>query len=435
MRKLIGVIPIMVLCVSFAVAGMTRLPNGLSIATETQEESADVTPGAGALFVNGTLEVNGATRFDGDITKAGIDVLNPQTASILAASSNTAITATSSLIVIYSQYESIISSAHPVISTASVTAYSLIRLYVSSNPFTFYDNDTVPYSGMELSSATVMTIGKGQWVDFMYHDGRWHQGSVPSFGSDVVIGGDLWVTGNDITFGNAETINNSTDGSIKFTDGTNTLATIVDDGSAGSINLGNTSRKISDDGTNYDLSFSTDTDMGIAKTKYGHIGRYITGDATNYEIDIATNVNVAQGTVSAEQLTSTDDATIADLTTTYRVLITTGRVGLTDPSGNGLTNYRISITTAIMDTHEYSLVGVADGKAGDFIIRAGTYCVQGVFSSAGAVTLSADVCSNDTGTSNGTDISLNVYDGGKFPIIDNQSGSTLTANIDIHVYE
>lgn len=79
--------------------------------------------------------------------------------------------------------------------------------------------------------------------------------------ADASIGTDLTVTGNDITFGNAETISNTTDGSIKFTDGTNTLATIVDDGTAGSLNLGNTARKISDDGTNFELDLSTNVNM------------------------------------------------------------------------------------------------------------------------------------------------------------------------------
>lgn len=55
----------------------------------------------------------------------------------------------------------------------------------------------------------------------------------------IVTQGDVTVNGNDIVFGNAETITNSTNGQIGFTDGTNTLATVIDDGTTGTVSAAN----------------------------------------------------------------------------------------------------------------------------------------------------------------------------------------------------
>ncbi len=92
----------------------------------------------------------------------------------------------------------------------------------------------------------------------------------------LTLAADLTITGNDIVFGNGETISNATDASIKFTDGTNTLATIVDIGSAGAFNLGNTNRKITD--ASYELQVSTDINMTNAPIKnIGNAGTDFTG--------------------------------------------------------------------------------------------------------------------------------------------------------------
>ncbi|MDZ7587167.1 MAG: hypothetical protein U0946_05385, partial [Patescibacteria group bacterium] len=47
--------------------------------------------------------------------------------------------------------------------------------------------------------------------------------------------GDLTISGNDLTFGNGESISNATDGTINFTDGSNSLAQIYDAGTIGNL--------------------------------------------------------------------------------------------------------------------------------------------------------------------------------------------------------
>jgi hypothetical protein len=48
-------------------AGTSNEPNGLIIGTKADKATADVTPGEKDLFVDGTVEVDGATRLDGDV--------------------------------------------------------------------------------------------------------------------------------------------------------------------------------------------------------------------------------------------------------------------------------------------------------------------------------------------------------------------------------
>jgi len=67
MKKLILGIGIIMLSSVFVIA-TSDSPNGITTATEAQKAIADVTPGAGDIYVPGTAEVDGPTRLDGATT-------------------------------------------------------------------------------------------------------------------------------------------------------------------------------------------------------------------------------------------------------------------------------------------------------------------------------------------------------------------------------
>lgn len=74
MKKLIIVISILVMPL-LILAGTSDFPRGLTVATEAEKATADVPPGAGDIYVPGTLEVDGAVRLDGTYTQTGeVDV-------------------------------------------------------------------------------------------------------------------------------------------------------------------------------------------------------------------------------------------------------------------------------------------------------------------------------------------------------------------------
>lgn len=75
-------------------------------------------------------------------------------------------------------------------------------------------------------------------------------------GGHVTMLGNLILSAGTIKLPNSLYIDNSTNGSLKITDGTNTLFTVVDEGTTGSIYFGSSARKILD-GT-YAISVSTD---------------------------------------------------------------------------------------------------------------------------------------------------------------------------------
>lgn len=71
MKKLIGLVAIVALFASLALAGSTRLPGGLSVATETQEVASGVTMGDGDVYIADALTVGGATTHVGSTTLTG----------------------------------------------------------------------------------------------------------------------------------------------------------------------------------------------------------------------------------------------------------------------------------------------------------------------------------------------------------------------------
>jgi hypothetical protein len=78
-------------------------------------------------------------------------------------------------------------------------------------------------SGLDLGNNLLTNIGNGG-TDF-------------TSGGGLTLAADLTITGNDLAFGNGETISNTTDGTISFTDGTNTLLSIIDAGTYGTLKL------------------------------------------------------------------------------------------------------------------------------------------------------------------------------------------------------
>ena len=68
MKKLIGLVAIVALFASLALAGATRLPGGLSVASETQEVASGVTMGDGDTYIADALTVGGATTLTGAVT-------------------------------------------------------------------------------------------------------------------------------------------------------------------------------------------------------------------------------------------------------------------------------------------------------------------------------------------------------------------------------
>lgn len=71
MKKLIGLVAIVALFASLAMAGATRLPGGLSVATETQEVASGVTMGDGDTYIADALVVGGSTTHIGSTTFSG----------------------------------------------------------------------------------------------------------------------------------------------------------------------------------------------------------------------------------------------------------------------------------------------------------------------------------------------------------------------------
>jgi hypothetical protein len=210
--------------------------------------------------------------------------------------------------------------------------------------------------------------------------------------------GDLTITGNDLTFGNAETISNSTNGLIRFTDGSNVLAVFSDDGTTGSLYFGSSSRNIKD-GT---YAIAVSTDLTTPKLYFGSSSRSI-ADGT-YNIAVSTEV-------SAPVFKST-----------------TGKYSATTAVGQ--TSYTVYLATVIPNTNSFPLT-LADGKAGWFDVMAGTYCIKGTFTTAAVVSLSTGCCSTDTSATDNNALTVNAYDGGSIVYIENQSN--LTASPTFHV--
>jgi hypothetical protein len=80
MKRLIGVILMFLIFTPFAMSVTpTRLPNGLSIATESQEATSGPTMAAGDLYVAGKAKISGACSIIGALTLNGVSAVATQT--------------------------------------------------------------------------------------------------------------------------------------------------------------------------------------------------------------------------------------------------------------------------------------------------------------------------------------------------------------------
>lgn len=170
-----------------------------------------------------------------------------------------------------------------------------------------------------------------------------------------------------------------------------------------------------DDATIYKISIGTLAVTGTGTNCLDLPAQSVAGaDLVN---DSVTDTQLAYNT--GQHLTTTSDVTFDQISTTSNKIAVTSL---------GQTVYKVFVPTAIADTEEYT-VSDANGKAGSFDIKIGTYTATGTFSSAAVVSLGYS--SPDVTITNDTDSRVNIYDGGTSIIIENQSGSTATAFIEI----
>jgi len=177
----------------------------------------------------------------------------------------------------------------------------------------------------------------------------------------------------------------------------------------------------------------TVTNQALIGGTLGVTGAITASQTITETYGIATATVVASAAITAEQLTSTDDATITDELTTYRLVVSSGRVNYTDASGNGKTQQDIIISTAIAVNQEYSLQYVTDGKAGAFEVIAGTYTAHGSFATDGTVTLGTGQYSPSVSTTKDNVDTLNIYDGGTYICIENLGKAALQTFIRLMV--
>ena len=124
--------------------------------------------------------------------------------------------------------------------------------------------------------------------------------------------GDLTVTGNDITFGNGETISNGTNGTVAITAPTTSVS--------GDLTVGTSLQTATIDFTDGDLAITIADGGAITTSGNATVGGTlgVTGATTLAGtlgvtgVMTSTFVHMATGTVSSEQLTTTDDLTVAD---------------------------------------------------------------------------------------------------------------------------
>jgi len=140
----------------------------------------------------------------------------------------------------------------------------------------------------------------------------------------------------------------------------------------------------------------------------------VTGTAT----DLETTTFNASGAVATGALTVT-----GAMSATTGITSSNGKFGTVDFQAN--THYSLIVSTIMPSLADFALTP-ADGKAGSFIIIAGTYTATGSFTTAAAVTLG--LSSVDTSTSQGTN-GINVYDGGTIAHVENHSGSSKVVTI------
>jgi hypothetical protein len=170
-----------------------------------------------------------------------------------------------------------------------------------------------------------------------------------TFTTAPIMNGGSEING-DITLENDEVISNSTDAKIDFTDGTNTIFQISDEGTTGSVHLGNTSRKISDTAASFRLTVSTDTAiLGDITLENGE--KII--NSTDAQVDITDGSNVLMrvsdgGTVGNVNITGTLD--VDGIITS-----TVGFVNVIDvfddvPASDVIGVYNVTITTTILVT-------------------------------------------------------------------------------------
>lgn len=171
----------------------------------------------GTLYVD-TLEAQvatnivGATDISGNLTQDGVLRQEHGTQTVVAASSNTAITLTDRIMEINCNVTAITSGATPLISTQTWSNGTIVTLVASSNTFTIQDNDTLSNSCVELLDGTTVALAQYDTITLKLDDGKWYQqGSVNHIdGSwnrvgNVTVAGNLTGNGTTNAIGNAAT--------------------------------------------------------------------------------------------------------------------------------------------------------------------------------------------------------------------------------------
>lgn len=201
MRKISIAILVFLFLGSFAYAGVTRLPGGIVVATETQEDTDGGTYSDGDLYVqddvkfNDDLEVTGDCDIDGtsnldevdidgaidisaDLTLDGGFIQEPP--SVVNLDTSTALGTLDSFVLIIGSNTTgafaMTSDATPFISTTTATSGQLIQLMGTSDTgtVTLSDDSQVSGSLLELDGNTV-ALGLGDNITFRYYSGKWYQ--------------------------------------------------------------------------------------------------------------------------------------------------------------------------------------------------------------------------------------------------------------------
>ena len=181
MKKYIGLFAILFVVVGVLVAGITNFPNGVAIGTEAEEATADVTPGDDDLYIAGTLEVDGAGRFDAalDISAAFTQdgALIQEPAAVVQVDTATTVTATDSFILVIGSNtttgEFAVTNTAAFLSTATANAVNGQIVEIMGTSATATVTLTDDSDALQMDGSTVV-LALGGSVRFRYYNSTWY---------------------------------------------------------------------------------------------------------------------------------------------------------------------------------------------------------------------------------------------------------------------